>query len=174
MTDPYGSAPPSGIPYVPSGQPAMPPGLPAVPPPYSAPVLVNVPAGAGTQAQHVLIAPLPGTPFGVALVQVPPVTFGPAIGSMVAGIGSIVVATITGCFGVSTAGPLVDGAFAILALLLGGAAIGTGVASMRTIRRSAGELTGRGMARAGLVCGIVGAALAVLAFLVGVLTAASR
>jgi hypothetical protein len=111
---------------------------------------------------------MPGTPYGLAILRVPPVTSGPAIGAMIAGIGSILVALATACFGATGAsagwGALVAGAFAILAVLLGVAALCTGLMSARSIRSAAGGLVGRGMARAGVICGTVGIGLAAIAF----------
>ena len=125
-------------------------------------------AGPRPAARAVRLLPVAGTPYALAYPQVPPITSGPAIGSMVAGIASILVGLVMTCLGLSGAragwGALVAGAFAILSLLIGAAAIGVGTAARRIIRRAAGTVTGRGMATAGLACGWVGAGLSVLGF----------
>jgi len=70
----------------------------------------------------------------------------------------------------STAGA-VTGAFAAPAVLVGGGAIVLGAVGRRQIRRAAPvRRVGRGFAVAGVVCGAVGVALALLALL-GVLVA---
>jgi hypothetical protein len=125
-----------------------------------------MPPVGGVPAAHV--EPVAGTDFGLAYVVLPPLTSGQAVGALVAGIGSIVVAVVTICFGLIGAGDgwgaLVSGAFGILATMLGAAAIAVGTFARRVIRRSQGAIKGSGLAKAGLICGIVGAALAVLGF----------
>ena len=90
---------------------------------------------------------------------------GLAVGSMVAGIGSIAVSLLVLCFGFAGAKPgwgaLVAGAFAALGFVLGAGACGTAVAARRQIAGSAGGITGPGLATAGLTCGMIGAGLAV-------------
>jgi hypothetical protein len=92
---------------------------------------------------------------------------------MVAGIGSILVSLLVLCFGWAGAQPgwgaLVAGAFTVLAVAVGGGALGTALVANRQIRRSAGEITGRGLAITGLVCGSVGAGLALFGLLLAVL-----
>jgi hypothetical protein len=109
----------------------------------------------------------------VAYLAVNPTVSGPAVGSMVAGIGSILVTTLVFCFGLAGAqsgwGVLVAGAFAILAGLLGAAGIATGWVAMRQIRRAADRLSGRGMAIAGLACGGAGVGLTLLGFVIAAL-----
>jgi hypothetical protein len=107
---------------------------------------------------------VPGTPFGVAIVGVAPTASGPSAASLVAGIASILVAFVVGCFGVVGAkdgwGPIVSGAFAVLAALIGAASVTLGVIGLRQIRRTdRGRLTGRGPAITGIVCGSLGLAL---------------
>jgi Domain of unknown function (DUF4190) len=115
------------------------------------------------------LQPVGGTPFAFGYVRVPPVTSGKAIGSLIAGIASILVALGMACLGLVGASPgwgaLVAGAFAILSTFLGVAGIAFGHSARRMIARSAGAVSGRGMATAGLTCGIVGVALSVLGFL---------
>jgi hypothetical protein len=110
---------------------------------------------------------VPGTEFGLAYFNVPPTVSGQAVGSLVAGILSVVVSLIVGCFGITGArqgwGPVVGGAFAVLAVAAGLTAIGLGWFSVRQITRSAGRLAGRGMAVAGISCGAVGLALTAVA-----------
>jgi hypothetical protein len=106
--------------------------------------------------------PVPGTQFGVAVVEIKPTTSGPASASLVVGIASIVVASIVACFAVVGAGrgwgATVAGAFAVLAGLTAAAAIWLCATALTRIRRSAGwgATQGRGMAISGLVCGLVG------------------
>jgi hypothetical protein len=148
--------------------PAYPTGYAAAP--YSAPVpgAYSAPPGPvatspGPQAGQVRIEPVPGTEFGVAYVPVAPTASGLAIGSLVAGIGSVAVSLIVGCFGIAGGsagwGFLVAGAFAVLAGLLGVGAAGIGIVAMRQIRAARGRLTGRGIAIAGISCGGAGVVL---------------
>lgn len=115
---------------------------------------------------------MPGTDFGVVYLQVSPTVSGPATGSMVAGIGSALVALVVVCFGVTGAsagwGPLVSGAFAILAALLGGGALVVGLLTRRQIRRSSGRLSGSGLAVTGIACGASGLGVAVLGVVLAV------
>ncbi|MFB9237483.1 hypothetical protein ACFFWC_18295 [Plantactinospora siamensis] len=119
------------------------------------------------------VDPVPGTPFGVVQLDVPPVTSGPAIGSLLAGIGSILVALLVGCFGLSGAragwGAWAAGAFAVLSALAGLAGIVLGLVGRRQIGRPADppavRFTGRGLAVAGISCGAAGLGLTVLAFI---------
>src|SRR5919107_1988106 len=83
---------------------------------------------------------LPGTDFGLVQLQVPPSTSGLAVGSMIAGIASILVSVLVLCFGAVGSGEgwggLVAGAFALLAVLAGGGAVALGLVAKRQIRRS--------------------------------------
>jgi hypothetical protein len=147
-------------PYGPAGHPSPygPPGYPARP--YG-------PRGVGLP-RPVAVDPVPGTPFGVAIVEVKPTTSGPATASLVVGIGSIMVALLVACFaqlGASAGwGPLVAGAFAVLAALTSFAAIWLCFAGLRRIGRTVGwgAVRGRGLALAGLICGLVGFAITAL------------
>ncbi|MDQ7903400.1 hypothetical protein RB614_02555 [Phytohabitans sp. ZYX-F-186] len=111
---------------------------------------------------------IPGTNFAVIHLDVPPATSGLAIGSLVAGIGSIAVSLVVWCFGLVGAsagwGAWVAGAFAMIAVLAGGAGVVLGVLGMRQIRRAVAGIrfTGRGVAISGLVCGAVGLGLTLL------------
>jgi hypothetical protein len=99
-----------------------------------------------------------------------PITSGLAIGSMIAGIASILVSFVVLCFGVEGAkggwGGWVSGAFTVLSVVFGAGAIAIGLVSRRQIRGSGrtGQVrfTGKGMATAGLVCGCAGAGIALL------------
>src|SRR6266487_3284856 len=128
---PYGAQPP---PYAPSpagpvGYP--PPGYRAAPPtPYPAygpaPGYPAAPVPAKPGAGAVVIEPAPGGDFGMALLPVPPTTSGLAIGSLVAGIASILVSVAVFCFGIS-AKPLVALAFGLLAGFIGAAGLVLGL-----------------------------------------------
>ncbi|HYN95873.1 MAG TPA: hypothetical protein VES42_18670 [Pilimelia sp.] len=145
------------------GQPAYGP-----PPAYGQPSLprdaVRVPAR---------VEPVPGTEFGLGYLSVPPVTSGVAVGALVAGIASIVVSLLVACLGLTGVqdgwGGSVSGAFAVLSVLLGAAAVGVGLAARRQIRRATPpggtpRFTGGGLAVAGIACGAAGLVLTVLAF----------
>jgi hypothetical protein len=101
-----------------------------------------------------------GTDFALAYYPVPPTLLGQAVGGMVAGVLSIVVALVVTCFGLAGAragwGPIVAGAFAVLAAAVGLAGIGLGVFSVRRIGRAGGRFTGRRIAFTGIICGAVG------------------
>jgi hypothetical protein len=116
---------------------------------------------------------VPGTDFGLAYFTVPPTMSGQAVGSLVAGIASILVSMVVGCFGFAGArdgwGPLVGGAFAILAALAGGAAVGLGWFALGQVKRSGGRLTGRTIALAGMWCGAAGLGLTALAMVLALL-----
>ncbi len=112
---------------------------------------------------------VPGTPFGVVHLDVPAVTSGPAVGSLIAGIGSILVSFLVICFGVGGAqlgGAWAAGAFTVPGVLAGTAAIVAGLLARRQIRRAAPppavRFTGRGLATAGISCGGVGLVLSLL------------
>jgi hypothetical protein len=114
-----------------------------------------------------------GTPFGVAYPAFQGVRSGPATGSLVAGIASVLVALFAICLGATGArsgwGLAASGAFTILGVFLGAGALGLALYALRRIRRAAGQaISGRGMAITGIVLGAVGAGLAVLALLVAV------
>jgi hypothetical protein len=108
------------------------------------------------------VEPVAGTEFGVAYLRVPPTFSGLAVGSLVAGIASILLSLAVGCIGVAMAqagGAIGAGAFAILALVLGLGSVGLGFAAMRQVRAGQGRIAGRGLAIAGLVCGAAGVVL---------------
>ena len=103
------------------------------------------------QGRPVRVDPVPGTDFGVAYLPVNPTVSGLGIGSMVAGISSTLVALVVICFGVAGSGasshwgPLVAGAFAILAALLGGGGFAAGLIATRQLRASGGRLSRSGI-----------------------------
>jgi hypothetical protein len=141
---------------------------------YQGPYPAVVARGPGLP-RPIAIEVVPGTPFGVAVVEVRPTTSGPASASLVAGIASILVALIVGCFAVVGAeqgwGALVAGAFAALSATASVAAIWLCRIALTRVRRSVvwGPTRGRGLAIAGLVCGLVGLTLSVLVILVALL-----
>jgi hypothetical protein len=110
---------------------------------------------------------VPGTAFGVALVEVQSTTSGPAVASLVTGAISILLSLIVLYFA-SADGPAVAGAFAILTLVVSAASVGLAAAGLYRIRRSAawGTARGRGVAIVGMACGAVGFAGTVLIMLV--------
>ncbi|GAB3084370.1 hypothetical protein GCM10027186_50380 [Micromonospora schwarzwaldensis] len=112
---------------------------------------------------------VPGTPFGVVHLDVPPVTSGLAIGSLVTGVASILVSLLVLCFGIAGpdyGGAWAAGAFTVLGALAGVGAIVAWLLARRQIRRPAPppavRFTGGGLAVAGLSCGAVGLLLSVL------------
>jgi hypothetical protein len=146
------------------------------PEPYQRPVVI--PPGVGLP-RPVAVQAVPGAPFGVAIVGVAPTTSGPAVASLVTGVGSILVSFVVSCFGAVGAnggwGPVVSGAFAALAALVGVAAIVLGAIGRRQMRRSVdwGATRGGGMAVAGMICGAVGLLLAVFGVVLAIGLAAS-
>ncbi|MDT5042795.1 MAG: hypothetical protein QOE51_3780 [Actinoplanes sp.] len=136
----------------------------------SAPYPVAPPPSAGDRWRPARIEVVPGTEFALVQLQVPPISSGLATGSLLAGIGSILVSLLVFCFGLSGAsagwGGWVGGAFTVLAVLAGGGAVAVGLLATRQIRRSAEpgriRFTGRGRAVAGISCGGAGAGIALL------------
>ena len=140
---------PSGVPFTP----------PAVPPP----------PGDG-QWRPARIDPVAGTEFGLVQLEVPGAASGLATGSLIAGVASVLTCVLVLCFGVAGSaeswGGWVSGAFALLAVLIGGGAIALGLIARRQIRRSGQDgrlrFTGRGIAVAGISCGAAGVGIALL------------
>jgi hypothetical protein len=161
---PPAPAPPFRQPYAPR---PYPPGFAAGPGGYYPPGFPPPPAAPSR------VEPVPGTDFALAYFSVPPTVSGQAVGSLVAGIASVLVSFVVGCFGVTGAragwGPLVGGAFAVLAAAAGIAAIGLGWFSRGQVARAGGRLVGRGMATAGIVCGAVGLGLTAVAMVLALL-----
>lgn len=162
-------------PSAPSGPAGTPPTstpgwgpLPVVPPPPPRDAL----------GQPSRIQPVPGTPFGVVHLDVPAVTSGLAVGSLVTGIASILVSLLVACVGVVGAdadGAWAAGAFTTLGALTGAGAVGVGLFGLQQIRQPlpppAVRFSGRGLAWAGVSCGGAGLLLNVgglgLALLLG-------
>jgi hypothetical protein len=121
-----------------------------------------------------------GTPFGVAIVGVAPTASGPATASLITGVASILVSFVVACFATIGAsagwGPIVSGAFAVLAAFLGIAAVLLGRVGIGQIRRHTGwsVVTGRGLAISGIICGGVGLLLTVLSVVAALLLAAGQ
>lgn len=113
---------------------------------------------------------MPGTEFGLVQLRVQPITSGLAIGSLIAGIGAIVVSFLVLCFGLAGSndgwGGWVAGAFTVLSVVAGGGAVAVGLVARRQIRRSGqtGQVrfTGGGVAIAGISCGATGAGIALV------------
>nr|WP_239174506.1 hypothetical protein [Actinoplanes cyaneus] len=141
---------------------------PPPPMPYgSQPYGVPPQPASGWEAERVDV--VSGTRFGLVQLRVVPITSGLAIGSLIAGIASILVSLLVICFGFTAGGPWVGGAFTLLSVLGAGGAIAAAVLALRQIRRS-GEpgrvrFTGRGLAISGIVCGGSGAGISLLALL---------
>ncbi len=79
-------------------------------------------------------------PFAVVHLDVPPVASGLAVGSLVAGITSVLVSVLVICFGAiggGANGAWAAGAFAALGGLTGAGAVVAGLLGMRQIRRPA-------------------------------------
>ena len=142
---------------------APPPG-----PPYAA-AQVPPPPPDG-QWQPYRVDPVAGTEYGLLQLRVAPATSGRAIGSLIAGIGSILASVLVLCFGLAGSGDgwggWVAGAFSLLSVLIGGGAVALGLIAVRQIRRSGADgrlrFTGRGAAVAGISCGAAGAGIALL------------
>ncbi|GAA2620254.1 hypothetical protein [Paractinoplanes durhamensis] len=142
-------------------------------PPYAPPVPPPPPSG---RWQPDRVDQVPGTEFGLVQLKVVPITSGLAIGSLIAGIGAILVSGLVLCFGLTGSGPgwgaLVAGAFTLPAVLGGGGAITVGLVARRQIRRSGrtGQVrfTGGGVAVAGISCGAVGAGIALVSLALAV------
>ena len=97
-----------------------------------------------------------------------------SVGALLAGIGSILVSGAVWCFGLAGAsqdwGPLVAGAFFVLAVFLGLAGVGLGITGLRNIKRDLSRVTtGRGYAISGLACGGFGVVSAVLGLVTAIL-----
>jgi hypothetical protein len=123
----------------------------------------------------VRIEPVPGEPFGLAILPAPSTMSGLAIGSLTSGIGSLLVTSVVWCFGLLGAdggwGGLVSGAFGVLAVLLGLAGLALGTIALRTIRRTQ-NMKGRGNAIAGMICGGAGVLLALAGVVIAIVLSA--
>ncbi|MGH8795370.1 MAG: hypothetical protein ACRDXX_22345, partial [Stackebrandtia sp.] len=108
--------------------------------------------------------------FQLVVPQLGTIVSGQAVGSMIAGIATILVAVGLGCIGLFGL-TLVAVAVFVLTVFCAAAAGALGGTALRQIRRSAGEYRGRGMAITGLICGGVGVLLALPIFLVALVLA---
>ncbi|GAB3219235.1 hypothetical protein GCM10027447_01620 [Glycomyces halotolerans] len=113
-----------------------------------------------------MAVPAPAMVDGFMLVQprLKPIPSGPAIGSLVAGIGGIVAAfpgLISAAFS-----PWAGLTFFMLAGLLGVGSIVLGAHARRQIKTSGGGVSGRGLALSGLILGIIASSLAGLTGLI--------
>lgn len=162
MTQQPGPGQPQFVDPRPAGAPLHPAGVPfipaAVPPPP--------PDGRWKPGR---MEPVPGTEFGLVHLEIAPLSSGLATGSMIAGIGSVLVSVLVLCFGLAGAeedwGGWVAGAFTLLAVLFGLGAVGAGLAARRQIGRSGRgrvRFVGRGQAVTGISCGAIGAGIALL------------
>ena len=165
---PEGYTSPPG-PY--SVDPAGPPVSTQMPQPIQQPMQPAArPPAADERWRPRSVSAVPGTPYGLVELEVPPVTSGYAIGGLIAGIGGVLASTLVLCFGVAGAsdgwGLVAAGAFALLAGAVSLAGLGLGVGARRQIRRAAGtgtiRFTGRGVALAAIVCGAAGLLLTLL------------
>ena len=136
---------------------------PLPPSPYPAAVPPPPPSG---RWQPERVDTLPGTEFGLIQLRVEPITSGLAIGSLVAGVGAILVTLLVACFGFVGSGGWVTGAFTVLSVVAGVGAVVVGLIARRQIGRSgqAGQVrfTGRGLTIAGICCGAAAAGIAVV------------
>jgi hypothetical protein len=165
---------PPGPPYQPSfGPPPVPYSAP--PSPYASPYAYVQPPPPTAAWQPERVDQVTGTGFGLVHLQVPPITSGAAIGSLVAGISAILVSLAVLCFGLTGAeegwGGWAGGAFTLLSVMACAGAVTLGVVARRQIAKSPlpgrVRFTGRGLSTAGIACGITGAALSVLALGLG-------
>jgi len=119
---------------------------------------------------------VPGTAFGVVHLEVPAATSGLAIGALIAGVAAILVGLVVVCFGLVGAGQgwggWAAGAFTVLGVIAGGAAVALGVLARRLIGRGGADgamrFEGRGLALSGLICGAAGLLVTLLGFFAAV------
>ncbi|WP_018347757.1 hypothetical protein [Longispora albida] len=106
------------------------------------------------------VTPGPGGDFMLGYPSIRPIRSGMAVGSLVAGVASLLAALVACGFGL-VGGPEVTGAFTLLGCLAGAGGGAVGFLALRQVSRSTGELAGRGLALSGLICSGVGFAWAV-------------
>jgi hypothetical protein len=166
---PGGETPqPAGLALQPAGMGRQSTGVPFMPAPVP-------PPPADGRWQPARIEPVAGTEFALVQLQVPPVGSGQATGSLIAGIGSILVSFLVLCFGVTGAsrgwGGWVAGAFTVPGVLVGGGAIALGLIARRQIRGSGRQgrirFTGSGRALGGIICGAAGVGISLLSLALG-------
>jgi hypothetical protein len=123
------------------------------------------------------IEPVPGTPYGLAILPIRPITTGLASGGLIAGVGALLVSAVVVVFALAGAsggwGALAAGAFAVLSSLLGIGAVVLGLLALRQIRRSS-ALTGRGLAITGLICGFAAVLVTVIAVISAIVFSAAQ
>jgi hypothetical protein len=137
---------------------------------------VSVPPPTDAQQRTRRVESVPGTAFGVVHLEVPPATSGLAVGALIAGVASILVSIVVLCFGLVGAeagwGAWAAGAFTVLAVSAGVAGVALGILGRRQIRQvgpaASMRFQGQGLALAGLVCGIVGLVIGLIAFVTAV------
>jgi hypothetical protein len=135
--------------------------------------MAPAPPKAGESWTPERVEPVAGTEFALVQLKVVPITSGLATGSLIAGVAAILVSTLVLCFGVMGLsagwGAVVAGAFTLLGVLVGGGAVGLGLAARRQIKRSGQDgrvhFVGRGLATAGLSCGAAGLGISALTLL---------
>ncbi|MQM25468.1 DUF4190 domain-containing protein [Glycomyces albidus] len=111
-------------------------------------------------------APAPVTIDGFAIVQprLKPIPSGPAIGSLIAGIGAV-LAALPGLI-VAALSPLAGLTFFMSAALFGLGALFLAISARRQIRTAQGGVSGKGLALTGLVLAIIALGLAALVGLI--------
>lgn len=113
-----------------------------------------------------IAAPAPAMVDGFMLLQprLKPIPSGPAIGSLVAGIGGT-IAAVPGLISAAI-NPWAGLTFFMLSALLGVGSIMLGTYARRQIRAAGGGVSGRGMALSGLILGIIATSMAGLTGLI--------
>lgn len=117
-----------------------------------------------------MAVPAPAMIDGYYIVQprLKPIPSGPAIGSLVAGIGGVTGA-IPGLISAAF-NPWAGLTFFMFAALFGVGSVFLAVHAMRQIRTSQGGVSGRGVAITGLILGIVACSMAALTGLIALAT----
>lgn len=115
-------------------------------------------------------APAPVTIDGFAIVQprLKPIPSGPAIGSLIAGIGAV-LAALPGLIAAALH-PLGGLTFFMSAALFGIGALFLAIAARRQIRTAQGGVSGKGIALTGLILAIIALGLAALVGLIALAT----
>jgi hypothetical protein len=117
---------------------------------------------------------VPPSPQGVTvdgyllvLPKLKPIPSGPAIGSMIAGIGAV-LAAVPGLLAAALSPWAGLTFFLLVALLGGGGGLGLAMTARRQIARANGGISGRGLAMTGLVLGWIAVGFALLIGLISV------
>lgn len=141
--------------------------VPAYPPYYAHP-------GHGYPMRPVqwppMAVPAPAMVDGFYMVQprLKPIPSGPAVGSLVAGIGGILGALPGLLFAAFS--PWTGLTFFMMAALLGVGSMFLGSYAKRQLKQSLGGISGKGIATTGLILGIVAASLAALTAVISLTT----